>query len=193
MEIYKVKVYDMDEAVIASGYPMLPKYEERYEPQPKDWTRAFKLAAAPTVSGHCNFVKGILVAMDIVASTKWWIQAGRYSHFNIVSSMSTMHKSLAMSLKDVCVDVPKELIDFLEKQQQKCIDGELTLTDFVSMLPSGLRYGARISTNYLQLRIMYNQRKDHRLVEWKQFCEFCKTLPKAEMFITCDDKVKEVK
>ena len=49
--------------------------------------------------------------------------------------------------------------------------------------PMGLELTARVTTNFLQLKTIYNQRKNHKLPEWLQFCEFIKSLPFAEEFI----------
>ena len=37
------------------------------------------------------------------------------------------------------------------------------------------------TTNYLQLKTIYQQRKNHRLEEWDTFCEFIKWLPRDEL------------
>ena len=49
--------------------------------------------------------------------------------------------------------------------------------------PAGFRITAKMSTNYRALKTIYHQRKDHRLPEWRAFCEWVKTLPHSE-FIT---------
>ena len=49
--------------------------------------------------------------------------------------------------------------------------------------PAGFRLTAKMTTNYRALKTIYNQRKDHRLPEWRAFCEWVKTLPHSE-FIT---------
>ena len=41
-------------------------------------------------------------------------------------------------------------------------------------IPSGIELTARVTTDYSQLKTMYNQRKDHRLPEWREFCEYIK-------------------
>ena len=38
-------------------------------------------------------------------------------------------------------------------------------------VPSGFELTARISTNYCQLKTVISQRKNHRLPEWREFCE----------------------
>jgi len=183
MKIFKVKVYDTEESVIASGYPMLTKYEPREAATIQDWRRAARLANNDTASGHCNFLKGIRVSADILASIKWWIEADRYSHFDIVSSMSTMHKGTSMPLKEVCPGIPDDMLKIIEQAQAKCLDGEIPVAEFVKLLPTGLEYAARISTNYLQLKIMYKQRRQHMLPEWQTFCDWCEELPNRKEFI----------
>ena len=43
--------------------------------------------------------------------------------------------------------------------------------------PAGFELTARLTTNYRCLKNIYIQRHDHRLPEWKEFCEWMKTLP----------------
>ena len=52
--------------------------------------------------------------------------------------------------------------------------------------PAGFEITARMTTNYRCLKNIYNQRKDHRLPEWREFCEWIKTLPYAHELIVCD-------
>ena len=56
----------------------------------------------------------------------------------------------------------------------------------ISNCPQGIELFMRCSTNYLQLKTIYNQRKNHKLREdWiNGFCQdFVKKLPYAEEFI----------
>jgi len=190
MDFYRTGIYDLQESIVASGYPMLSEYVNNLDTTAKesDIARAMRLASKSPVSGHANFLKGILVSTDIVASVKWWIQADRYSHFHIVSSMSTMHRALSMPIDTVCKNMPKDLLDILKREKERCKNDEITLEEFVRLLPAGLEYGARVTTNYMQLRIMYAQRKNHRLTEWRTFCAWCETLPYAIQFILCKEK-----
>ena len=48
----------------------------------------------------------------------------------------------------------------------------------VSNCPCGLEMEMEIVTNYLQLKTIYNQRKNHKLKEdWGSFCDWIKSLP----------------
>ena len=53
----------------------------------------------------------------------------------------------------------------------------------ISNLPSGYLKWMGISTNYLQLKTIWNQRcsHKHKLDEWRVFGEFIKSLPMSEM------------
>lgn len=52
-------------------------------------------------------------------------------------------------------------------------------------LPTGYSLTARVTTNYLQLKCIYNQRKGHKLPEWRAFCEWCLTLPQFAELTGC--------
>lgn len=47
----------------------------------------------------------------------------------------------------------------------------------ISNCPQGLEKTMRVSTNYLQLKTMYLQRKNHKLYDWHEFCKWVETLP----------------
>jgi hypothetical protein len=193
MRIDGVKIYDLEECIVASGFPMLSAYnaaefEENVAQLKNDFAgnisskhlaRARKLAASPSASGHCNFLKGILVACNVTGTQAWWIQAGRYGHFVIDSSMSKMHRLKAMNLATCChPKTPEAAREEVAKWA--------TLDDIESLIyacPMGLELTARVSTNYMQLRIMYHQRRAHRLSEWHQFCHWIESLPLAMEFI----------
>jgi hypothetical protein len=45
----------------------------------------------------------------------------------------------------------------------------------------------RCTTNYLQLRTIYHQRKNHKLKEdWGAFCDWIKSLPYSKELITIE-------
>ena len=71
-----VRVYGLEESVIASGYPMKKSYHpELIEGLPetlteKDWKRAKNLANTPPASGHDCFLKGVVVQFDLTITEK---------------------------------------------------------------------------------------------------------------------------
>ena len=46
--------------------------------------------------------------------------------------------------------------------------------------PAGFELTARLTTNYRCLRNVYEQRKNHRLPEWREFCAWIESLPYAK-------------
>lgn len=47
----------------------------------------------------------------------------------------------------------------------------------VDNCPLGLQMWMGVTTNYLQLKTMYHQRKNHKMSEWQDFIKFCEDLP----------------
>lgn len=186
MKITKANVYDLENAVIASGYPKDAVYIERGAESiaADDYERADRLAVnREPGTGHDNFLKGVLVAADFTGTLKWWIQAQRYGHFTIVSSMSTMHRAERMPLKDACHRLPENIVHAIALLQDASIKGLVPREDFLYALPVGFEYTARVTTNYAQLKTIYWQRKTHRLQEWRDVCAWIETLPHAEWIV----------
>ena len=176
--ISKWTVNNLARAVMVAGYPMridIPDTEEI--PNNKDYERCAKLATYPANSGHCNFLKGINVFLDVNASCQWWAQAGRYRDFTIVSSQSKMHRALQMDMGKQLPCADPYIVARIRTLQTDCIEGRLNFNLFLENLPIGFMLKAGVTTNYMQLKTMYNQRKNHALPEWKTFIKWVEELP----------------
>ena len=205
MEVKNVAVYGISESLIASGYPMLSTAPSEQEfstdasildmfsvledeslEDTNHFKRMVKLANAPLGSGHSNALKGIIVQFDVDFTIKVWTEAERYHFFDFVSSCSTMHRLKAMDLdKGYCEYVDKRVVEIM-KELQKEYNENPTQENMYKMLytnPCGLKLTARMTTNYLQLKTIYHQRKNHRLKEWQDFCKWIETLPHAKELI----------
>lgn len=196
LEISNWKVYDLEESINACRYSMMENIPEHIDFE-KSLERAKKLAKCPTNSGECNFLCGIRVAYDIKYPQYISCELQRY-HFNdIVTSQSKMHKLIKMDLHKCCNKyVTKETIDNLNKYIQDYNDSltaplpDLWYNNWMVVLsncPLGLELTMRCTTNYLQLRTIYHQRKNHKLKEdWGAFCEWIKSLPYSKELITLE-------
>lgn len=196
LEISNWKVYDLEESVNACRYSMMENIPEQIDFN-KSLERAIKLAKCPTGSGECNFLCGIRVAYDIKYPQYISCELQRY-HFNdIVTSQSKMHKLIKMDLHKCCNKyVTEETINNLNKYIQAYNDSlTAPLPDIwynnwmvvISNCPLGLELTMRCTTNYLQLRTIYHQRKSHKLKEdWGAFCEWIKSLPYSKELITLE-------
>ena len=199
MKIDNSKVYDLEESIIASGFPMQTGHDQNlfalkanaltehvYGTKNtytySDIRRVIKLASNPSGSGHCNFLSGILVATNITATNVWWLQFERYHFAQIVSMQSKMHRLKQMlETNFVCNDkTDRNSIKRCKELLESGADDETV----VYACPMGIELTARITTNYLQLKTIYNQRKNHKLHEWHTFCEWVETLPLANELIT---------
>lgn len=190
LEVKNIRVYDLMESVIACRNPMRitpPEYtQEEFE---KSLPRAIQLANTPNGSGHQNFLCGIRVSFDIKYPAYISPELQRY-HFNdIVSSSSKMHRLAQMDM-DMCFN---RYVSNESKEQMKELLNEYhknkTYPNFMRLLsncPLGIELFMRCTTNYLQLKTIYHQRKNHKLKEdWGDgFCDnFVETLPYAKEFI----------
>lgn len=86
------------------------------------------------------------------------------------------------------MDILKHTIEMLNRAR------ELFLKDkdksdwwqMIQLLPSSYNQRRTIDLNYEVLASQYRQRKEHKLDEWRQYCEWIKKLPYSE-FITMEE------
>ena len=182
MEITNYNVYNLENAIKASKYPMASDATSKDSEITKT---VRKLGATERGSGHDNFLHGILVSFDLTCSNKMWVEFQRYHFADIVSSQSTMHRITKLLEEDVF----NEYVDERVKGVLKDILSQYNMDDttqrhkqtYLRLLynvPSGIELTAHIVTNYGQLKTMWYQRHDHRLPEWRKFCDWILTLPR---------------
>lgn len=188
LEISNVRVYDLKESIIASRNAMRltpPEYtDEEFE---KSLPRAIQLANTKNGSGHQTFLSGIRVSFDLKYPNYISPELQRYHWIDIVTSSSKMHRLTKMDM-DVCFNeyVTQNSINQM-KQLIKQYNDNPTYERFmyvISNCPQGVELFMRVSTNYLQLKTIYHQRKTHKLKEdWGNFCKEIRTLPYAQELI----------
>ena len=201
MKLENIKVYDLEESLVASGYPMRTVLTPR-EPDEKDIKRGLSLTKASTGNGaHGQWLTGVRVAFDLTCTNKMWVEAERYRFLEFVSSQSTMHRICKFDLdKAYCkyvdprvINIMKEKVAEYNKLQETFSalpDGvseelrkdyqELIKKKYLEILytnPAGFELTARMTTNYRCLLNIYIQRWDHRLPEWREFCAKLLELP----------------
>ena len=181
--IRNTSVYGLERAVKASGNPMRTVIDDS-ETTELDFKRARTLGNTKSGEGHDNYLKGILVHVDITAPLYWWKQAQRYHWFDFVSSQSTMHCLMKFNISEQCVeDTSKEILTIINKmvEEYKALpegdEKKALWNKIVASLPCGFCLGATMTTNYQQLKTMYHQRKHHKIKEWGVFCKWCESLP----------------
>lgn len=186
--ISNVKIYDLEESLIASGYPMRTEAKMR-EAEGKDWLRGENLVRATNCgnTAHGQFLTGIRVNFDMTFTNKGWVEAERYRFLEFVSSQSTMHRITKFDLDKQYIEyVDPRMIEIM-KEIVSDYNADPTPQKYLKVLysnPSGFKITARMTTNYRCLRNIYIQRRNHRLPEWRAFCKWIETLPYAEKFLT---------
>lgn len=179
MEITNYNVYNLENAIKASKYPMASDTTSKDGEITKT---VRKLGAMERGSGHDNFLHGILVSFDLTCSNKMWVEFERYHFADIVSGQSTMHRAPKLLEKESPFnDYVDDVILHRLKQLLVVYDKDKTPENYLRLLysiPSGLELTDHIVTNYGQLKTMWYQRHNHRLPEWRKFCDWILTLPK---------------
>ena len=175
--VSNVKVYNLGNAVRGAKFPMaLDTTKMTNEIKPV----TLSLGNAKPASGHDCFLKGIQVVFDLKWTVKASVELQRYHFIDFVSSQSTMHRISKFDLDGQYIKyVDQRIIDIM-KEKQKAYNENPTKEGYLELLysnPCGFQLTAEMTTNYLQLKTMYNQRKTHRLPEWQEFCKWCETLP----------------
>lgn len=183
VEISNVKVFGLVKSAYVSGYPMKVNAGEE-EVYTKAFDRMSKLANTPNGSGHANALKGIIVQFDLKYPQYFSMQLQRYNFVDIISSQSKMHRITKMNIKESCNKyVTEDIVKLIEKYKMKYLLDPTyeRFMKIVSNLPMGFEMTMGISTNYLQLKTIYQQRKNHKLKEdWGEFCKMIEGLPHSE-------------
>ena len=196
--VSNVKVYGLEDSIRRAKFPMSVDINSLST----DITPGIqKLAQAERGSGHDNWLKGVIVQFDLTFTNKAWPEAERYHWLDFVSSQSTMHRITKFDLDKAYIHyVDKRIIDVVKEkviEYNELYSRSLPATcdelerleeqkreKYLEVLynnPAGFKLTAGMTTNYLQLKTIYAQRRTHRLPEWRVFCKWIETLPMSEL------------
>lgn len=175
-EIKDVKVYDLAECIIASGYAMkTEKYnyaEEKSNNLDKYINRCMKLVKASIntdVHCHDNFLTGIRVSFDIKYPQYLSPEMQRYHFFDIVTSMSKMHRLLKLDIKKSCN----------KYVNQTAIDNVMKLVENYNAIlndpieHSAEYYSSAVFTGINGETYKINSKEDALYVAWMQVVSNC--------------------
>lgn len=140
-------------------------------------------------SDHRKFIRQILVSVDITAPMYWWKEFDTYKVATVANSTSTMHKihSKPFELSDFshdhmsksAVEALTAYIEFMEVKREHYIEtkDKADWYDIIQLLPSSYNQRRTITMNYENLLNMYYARRNHKLAEWHEYCDWILTLP----------------
>ena len=156
------------------------------------------LAKAPE---ERKYLRMIHVQFDVTAPLYWWKEFDTYKIGTVSNSCSTMHKIAAkeFTLDDFSHehigDVPncdpmyyaalEGTIMALNEARRCFIDtkDKKFWWQMIQLLPSSYNQLRTVDLNYEVLLNQYFQRKDHKLDEWRIYCEQIKCFPYLNDFI----------
>lgn len=186
-----IQVYGLENAVKVSKYPMAVDTEAVDDTITK---RTCKLGSCKTGTGHDQFLTGVIVQFDLTFTNKGWVECERYKFMDFISSQSTMHRIAKFDIdKQYIKYVDPRVIDIMKEKVEEynrlvALKPEANFVEYNEMLaekyleilytnPAGFFITAGMTTNYRQLKTIYQQRKNHRLPEWRAFCKQLEELP----------------
>lgn len=150
-------------------------------------------------SDHRKFIRQILVSVDITAPMYWWKEFDTYKVGTVANSTSTMHKihSKPFELDDFshdhmsksAIEALAAYIKFMEVKRQHFVEtkDKADWYDIIQLLPSSYNQKRTVTMNYENLLNMYHARKNHKLSEWHEYCNWVLSLPYTkDLFINND-------
>lgn len=151
-----------------------------------------------------KFLRQIFVSMDIEAPLYWWKEMDQYKVSTVTNSCSTMHKLASTPITKDCFSFDETDDGIITQVQDDIIKNCEALRvrynntkdvniwrALIQLLPESWNQKRTWTANYAILRNLYFQRKSHRLIEWREFCEMIESLPYGKELITY--KPEEVK
>lgn len=174
---------------------------------PNDQNLMVRLRNAGT--DHRKFMRMIAVYVDITAPLYWWKEFDTYKVGTVANSCSTMHKIAEKEftvddfshehLFDIMIGdvefLPIEILDntitclnMCRERYLKAIKTENSLIpakdywwQMIQLLPSSYNQRRTVMLNYEVLANMYKSRRNHKLDEWREFCNWIRVLPYSQL------------
>lgn len=171
-----------------------------FEIGPNDQKLMKKLAKAGP--SHAKYRRFITVTMDVTGPLYWWKEMDTYKVGTVGNSCSTMHtiadKEFELedfSCEHLISDEPIPTRVYSAKDMMEATVANLNLFrrlylgtkdkkywwQMIQLLPSSYNQKRTLLVNYEVLANLYHQRKEHKLDEWRTFCEWIKGLPMSEI------------
>lgn len=176
---------------------------------PKDHKLLLRLSKKS--ASHRKFLRMAPIHLKVRAPLYWWKQFDTYKVGTVSLSSSTMHTlqqkhtDEPFSLDDFAIPervdhtgnlsvhrstweamsaltyVISTLNDLYKAYQET--KNPVLFDAMVRLMPCGYLQTRQILFNYEVARTIYNDRRDHILPEWRQFCRFLEWLPSSEFII----------
>ena len=154
-----------------------------------------------------KFMRQIFISMDITAPLYFWKEFDTYKIATVSNSCSTMHKIISGKITKEnysfdpepdkpLTDLPTyDYVRILDIKNRAVADAEWLRKKYnetkdkrywrllIQINPDGWLQKRTWTGNYQNLRNMYFARKNHKLIEWRQFCQIIEQLPYSKELI----------
>lgn len=185
---------------------LIDEHQEGFDLGYADHNLMMTLASGGPV--HAKYRRMIVVYVDITAPFYWWKEFDTYKVGTVANSCSTMHKIQAKEF--TAEDFSIEHLTFFSRNVFEATIKELnhfrnifnTPDDewdsnllaglgiksrkdawwqMIQLLPTSYNQRRTVMLNYEVLAGIYPKRKNHKLNEWHDFCDWIKSLPHSEI------------
>ena len=218
-DIDTLKPYRTGYDIEGEEYASCSDWTEKFAIGPNDLDLMMRLSKGGPV--HAKYRRMIMVYVTITAPLYWWKEFDTYKVGTVANSCSTMHKIHAkeFTLEDFscehlindrdfcwdnglmagpeCMDTPLNILDIIIDALNIYREKYLETKDkkywwqMIQLLPSSYNQKRTIMLNYEILAGIYPMRKNHKLDEWREFCDWIETLPYSEI-ITGKSESEEI-
>lgn len=157
---------------------------------------------------HAKYRRMVTVYMDITAPLYWWKEFDTYKVGTVANSCSTMHKihGKEFTMDDFSHEHLKDFDGVCDEKIGTCAIGYFetwlyAIIEFlnlarklylqtgdkqywwqmIQLLPSSYNQRRTVMMNYEVLAGIYRHRRDHKLDEWREFCQLVEKLPYSEV------------
>lgn len=142
---------------------------------PKDLELLLKLCKAGP--SHRKCLRQIMIIGEITACLKWWDEFDTYLH-TVKNSTSQMHKLGVKTLSSddfagnvspiILTEVNRLITEYQKNKNPK------TWRNMIDNIPQSFLYTRTTMFPYETFLTIYPNRKNHKMEEWKEFCQWGK-------------------
>lgn len=167
-----------------------------------DFALMKKLVNAGT--DHRKFMRMITIYMDITAPLYWWKEFDTYKVGTVANSCSAMYRitekeftledfsyeHLDIRTRKILEEIIKALNDYRtlyinynpdDFEIKGCPSEKDLWWQMIQLMPSSYNQRCTVMLNYEVLTNIYKSCKNHKLDEWREFCDWIKTLQLSEL------------
>lgn len=147
---------------------------------PLYWWKEFDTYKVGTVANSCS-------TMHKIHAKEFTIDD--FSHEHLIEESDDFEVGVWWGTDGVNRIEPKDILETIIESLNACREAYVKTKDkkywwqMIQLLPSSYNQKRTVMMNYEVLTNIYNSRKNHKLDEWHDFCDWIKTLPYSD-FIT---------